>query len=61
MGSCLGGKDSGLGADLEERKEEGMEDVAMKNECLLAGLDQRGVGWTESRYQSALAQRGKGL
>jgi hypothetical protein len=37
-GEGLGSEGSGLGADLEERKEEGVEDVAVENECLMVGL-----------------------
>jgi len=40
---CLGGEDSGLRADLKQGEEEGMKDVAMENESLLAALAQGGM------------------
>jgi hypothetical protein len=46
---CLSGEAGGLGADLEEGEEEGMQDVAVEDEGFLAGLAEGGVGCAESR------------
>ena len=46
---CLRGEGGGLGADLEEGEEEGVQDVAVEDEGLLTGLAEGDVGCAKSR------------
>ena len=48
MGNCAGGEEGGLGADLEERQEEGMDDVAVESECLLGAVREGSVREAEA-------------